>query len=72
MAFFFRKSRRAAVFSAVVLFAGCTGVDFRGPGFDDEFYQIGRKLRPQPVKRTEGDFMGISTKARQIEENLGI
>ena len=58
----------------VFLFAGCAGIDFRGPGFDDEFQEISQQLRPQPAKDkdSESDYLGISTKARQIEKNLGI
>ena len=41
----------------------------RGDGFHDEFANWGEKKR---TPESEGDLSGVSTKAQQIERNLGV
>lgn len=48
--------------------AGCAHVNWRGDGFSDSLAEIGRQLRPMT---DNGDQFGVSTKAREIERDLG-
>jgi hypothetical protein len=50
------------------LLSGCAPVDVRGPGFGDESSAWANQLRP---KTTPSPRFGWSTRAREIEGNLG-
>jgi hypothetical protein len=55
-----------------ILATGCRNWDpFAGPGFRDEFADDGSKLRPAR-KVGSGQAMGLSSKSRQIEADLGV
>jgi hypothetical protein len=63
--------RRAAIVLPLAAVAGCASWDWRGPGFKDQ-PNIGRSADPLfPATKGNG-FFGQSTKARQIERNLGV
>jgi hypothetical protein len=49
--------------------AGCAPAQLRGNGFGDTTATWGRQLRPttQP-----GELQGFDTRAREIEQNLGV
>ena len=49
--------------------AGCTRVDVRGKGFDDETSNWTKKLRPAA---DESKFSGVDARSREIERNLGV
>lgn len=54
--------------AGLALCSGCANLDLAGPGFDDETAGWAKNLRP-PV---QGDApFSATTKARQIEQNLG-
>jgi hypothetical protein len=48
---------------------GCAPVDLRGNGFGDNTATWGSKLRPTTKP---GELQGFDTRARQIEQNLGV
>ena len=51
---------------------GCAHSPWRGPAFRDE-PKIGRKPLESPLAPNQGaSLYGFSTKARQIEQNLGV
>ena len=72
----FRKSlydwrRKVLVLGLCAVVAGCASWNPRGPGFKDE-PKIGRPANPLfPANKATG-LWGYSTKARQIERNLGV
>ncbi len=55
----------------LLLFAGCSLQRLRGDGFkDDELGETGRELRGPVPQR--GGAWGFSSKARDIERDLGV
>lgn len=58
-----------AVVLAISATPGCQQWDPRGPGFDDSFRELGGYERPRD-KSTQA--FGFSTKAREIERDLGV
>lgn len=68
--------RRLGLFVALagvlVALSGCTLPSLRGPAFSDE-PKIGRKSSDAALAPNQGaSVYGFSTKARQIEQNLGV
>jgi hypothetical protein len=60
----------SAALLAIVCGAGCNGIqNLRGDGFKDSD-NWGENLRAQ--KRSDAVYGGVSTKAQQIERNLGV
>lgn len=53
------------------LFGGCAWPDWRGPGFKDE-PTIGRRNPSLNPSSKGNSAFGFSTKAQQIERNLGV
>lgn len=56
--------------------SGCRSLDLRGPGFDDEVSRWGQEEmsrvgRNSRERQSPGPF-GFSTRAREIEANLGV
>jgi hypothetical protein len=49
----------------------CTWPNLRGPSFQDE-PKIGRSSSPKTASAASGNMFGFSTKAQQIERNLGV
>lgn len=60
-----RRALGGVVAIGLLLAPGCAGFDFKGPGFDHEW---GKNLRPANPGENAA---GVSTKAREIEQNLG-
>ncbi len=57
---------------ALLALSGCAHAPWRGPSFHDE-PKIGRKPVETPLAPNQGaSLYGFSTKARQIEQNLGV
>jgi hypothetical protein len=50
---------------------GCAWPNLRGPSFKDE-PKIGRSSSPRTASAGGGNMFGFSTKAQQIERNLGV
>jgi hypothetical protein len=63
--------RAACLLAALVWVSGCASWDWRGSGFKDE-PKIGRSADPLFPAGKAGGLFGQSTKARQIERNLGV
>jgi hypothetical protein len=67
------KAVRVFAIFATLLSSGCAQwppMKWRGEGFsesDNKFSKMGAKLRP----KADTTAMGVSSKAREIEENLG-
>ena len=59
----------AAVALLCIAVAGCAPVNLRGEGFEDASANWGEHLRPTGPP---GDVWGTSTRAQQIEQNLGV
>lgn len=68
-----RRLRQALALSGVLLaLPGCTFPSLRGSAFNDE-PKIGRKTVDPTMSPNQGaSVYGFSTKARQIEQNLGV
>jgi hypothetical protein len=61
-----------ALAGTLLALSGCANWSWRGPGFNDE-PKIGRKPVETPLAPNQGaSLYGYSTKARQIEQNLGV
>ena len=61
-----------AVAGTFCALSGCANSSWRGPGFKDE-PKIGRKPVDSTLAPNQGaSLYGFSTKARQIEQNLGV
>jgi hypothetical protein len=58
----------AAIATVALVSLGCTRHDLRGPGFRDQFGDWGANLRP---KANSTDRFGYSTRAQEIERNVG-
>ncbi len=53
----------------LALACGCAQQDWRGPGFREQFDELGKDVRPENDKTP--DRWGFSNKARQIEGDVG-
>ena len=61
-----------AVAAVLCALPGCANSSWRGPGFTDE-PKIGRKPVDSKLAPNQGaSLYGFSSKARQIEQNLGV
>ena len=58
----------AAIATVALMSLGCTRHDLRGPGFRDQFGDWGANLRP---RANTTDRFGYSTRAQEIERNVG-
>jgi hypothetical protein len=71
------KPRSFATQALLCLVLGCGLVGcqnwaaLQGPGFRDEFAKEGQRMRPKK-KGDGGRTLGLSSKSRQIEADLGI
>jgi hypothetical protein len=59
---------RWAIMAACLTASGCALNDMRGPGYVGEDWARGLR----PPDQTRGEPFGFSTKAREIESNLGV
>jgi len=65
-----KSGRRALLaFAFSMLACGCAGVNLKGDNFTDDYARWGEKQRPSGPP---GEVFGLSTKAQQIERNLGV
>jgi hypothetical protein len=61
-----------ALAGTLLALPGCANWSWRGPSFTDE-PKIGRKTVETPLAPNQGATLyGYSSKARQIEQNLGV
>jgi hypothetical protein len=62
---------RLRLLAACVLLTtvGCAPVNLRGNGFGDTSATWGKQLRPTTKS---GELQGFDTRAREIEQNLGV
>lgn len=63
------NSLRLFAIGFVVALVGCAPINLRGNGFGDTTATWGRNLRPTTKP---GEMQGVDTRAREIEQNLGI
>ncbi|HZZ27909.1 MAG TPA: hypothetical protein VFE46_07870 [Pirellulales bacterium] len=54
---------------AALCFSGCSGVNWMGDGFHDEFAHWGENARPAGEP---GQLAGLSEQAQEVERNLGV
>ena len=67
---FARGGRSTCLWAALLALApGCTHWNLWGDPFPKEVQEMTHNIRPRDP---EGDPAGLSTKARQIESNLGV
>jgi hypothetical protein len=59
----------AALGMATLCAAGCSGVNWMGDGFHDEFSHWGENLRPAGPS---GNLAGVSEQSQEVEKDLGV
>ena len=69
-----RLTRRALLALGLILAAGSfsAGCKAWDPGFKDEFANWGEKARANNKNPSDTGSLGLSSRSRQIERNLGV
>ena len=62
----------ALVCLALIGISALVGCKRWDPGFDDQFAGEARQLRPKSDSPSSARKMGLSSRSRQIEEDLGV